>query len=427
MVTYDTRLLSYGEYIRRETGKKLTDDELIKRRNEQDIFDDHLFDALSEVGVEIVIFPHDYDGNAKASLKSLEDACESSQMIIHSTPKVGAFQCQDDTWRKDYQQRVEDLMYSRFLHKTDFHSHTKEVADKRSSQRIAQTNGIPVPKTWSMETYLSDIRTLPILFKTPHGSRAEGNLFLDREDQLRLFFNEEANARCERNPPSMDSYDAQEYINTPSNHFTHYRIFTLGDGTIVGAVLGVSGNRKDQPVRRACPSEYSYEDTLTEDFQRRKASIPQSELLITLWGARFYDHVLSPLYLGLLDVFSNHSNGGTQIALTPASESKVASDYEKVILVEHGINPDVSLLPVRLEAMAKQVARIFAPHGLLYTGQDWLQDRDGNFYFVEVNSGPGLEIFNTLHNFGRGDETTAMRIGTRKLAEALRDYTPPSI
>ena len=113
--------------------------------------------------------------------------------------------------------------------------------------------------------------------------------------------------------------------------------------------------------------------------------------------------------------------------MTPASESKVASDYEKEILAEHGINPNVPQLPVRLEAMAKKVAKTFAQHGLLYTGQDWLQDRKGNFYFLEVNSGPGLEIFNTLYNFGRGDETTAMRIGTRKLAEALRDYTPPSI
>ena len=292
LVSYDTRLPAYGEYIRRKTGKRLTDDELIRRRNDQDIFDDNLFAALSEVGVDVVIFPHDYDENAESSLKSLGDACESSQVVIHSTPKVGAFQCQDDTWRGDYQQRVEDLMYSRFLHKTDFHSHTKEVADKRSSQRIAQTNGIPVPKTWSMEKYLSDIRTLPILFKTPHGSRAEGNLFLDRGDQLRLFFNKEANARCGRDPPSMDSYDAQEYINTPSNHFTNYRIFTLGDGTIVGAVLGVSENRKSQPIRRAYPSQYSYEDTLTEDFQRRKTSIPQSELLPTLWGTPVYDHVL---------------------------------------------------------------------------------------------------------------------------------------
>ncbi|MFH1134142.1 MAG: hypothetical protein V1735_06650 [Nanoarchaeota archaeon] len=427
LVTYDTTLPAYGAYIRRETGKKLTDYELIRSRNEQDIFEDHLFDALSKVGVNVVMFPHDYDGNAEASLNSLESACESAQMVVHSTPKVGAFQCNDNNWRDDYQQRVEDLIYSRFLHKTDFHSHTKEVADKRSSHRIAQTNGIPVPKTWSMKQYLLDIRTLPVLFKTPYGSRAEGNIFLDREDQLRLFFDEEANARCGISPPSMDCYDAQEYINTPSSHFTHYRIFTLGDGTIVGAVLGVSGNRKDQPVRRAYPSEYSYEDTLTEDFQRRKASIAQSKLLATLWGAPIYDHVLSPLYLGLLDVFSNHSAGGTQIALTPTSQSKVPTAYEKGVLTEHSINPDMPQLPARLEEMAKQVARIFAPHGLLYTGQDWLQDRNGNFYFLEVNSRPGLEIFNTLHNFGRGDETTAMRIGTRKIAEAFRDYTPPSI
>ncbi|NTV23378.1 MAG: hypothetical protein HGA85_03310 [Nanoarchaeota archaeon] len=427
LVTYDTGLPAYNEYIKRKTGDILTDDELKRRRNEQDIFDDHLFAALSDVGVDVAIFPHDYDGNAGSSLSSLEAACESAEVIVHSTPKVGAFQCQDDAWRTDYQHRVEDLIYSRFLHKTEFNSHTKEVTDKRSSHRIAQAIGIPVPKTWSMEKYLSDVRLLPVLFKTPNGSRAEGNLFLDREEQLRLFFDEEANARCGRSPPSMDSYDAQEYINTPSNHFTHYRIFTLGDGTIVGAVLGVSGNRKDQLVRRAYPSKYSYEDTLTEEFQRMKASIPKNELFLKIWGAPMYDHVLSPLYLGLLDVFSNHSNGGTQIALTPTDQSRAIAPYEKEILVEHRLNPDMPQLPAKLEAMARRVARAFAPHGLLYIGQDWLQDRNGNFYFLEVNSGPGLNIFNTLYNFGRGDETTAMCIGTRKLAEALREYTPPSI
>lgn len=424
LVTYDTRLPAFRKYIRREYGMELSVDQLIKRRHEQDIFDDHLFDALSRVGVEVKIFPHDYDGNSKASLKSLESACESAEMIIHSTPKVGAFQCQNDSWREEYQQRVEDLIYSRFLNKTDFSSHTKVVTDKRSSHRIAQANGINVPETWSMEKYLSEIRTLPILFKTPHGSRAEGNLFLDREEQLKLFFDEEANARCRRSSPSMDSYDAQEYINTPSNHFTHYRIFSLGDGTIIGAVLGVSGNKKDQLERKACPSNYSYEDTLNEDFQRKKELIPQNELVAILWGRPIYEHVFSPLYLGLIDVFSNHSNSGTQIALTPTSKSKVATDYEKGILTEHSINPNMPQLPGKLEDMARQVARTFAPHGLLYTGQDWLQDRKGNFYFLEVNSGPGLEIFNTLHNFGRGNETTAMKIGAMKLAEALSEYNP---
>lgn len=50
---------------------------------------------------------------------------------------------------------------------------------------------------------------------------------------------------------------------------------------------------------------------------------------------------------------------------------------------------------------------MFQEYGVQYAGQDWLQDEDGEFHFLEINSGPGLEIFNTLYNRGEGDEETA--------------------
>lgn len=172
----------------------------------------------------------------------------------------------------------------------------------------------------------------------------------------------------------------------------------MGDGTIVGAVMSVSGNRKDELERTSEPGPF-------------------------LAGCSIYDNVDSPLYMDCLKVVSNHAQGGSQIAFNANGDSKPLSEKDREVLFDHGYNPESRLkLHPKLTKLAGNVAKEFSKFGVAYSGQDWMQDQQGNFHFIELNAGPGMEIFNTLYNRGEGDDKTAMAIGSRKLAEALKDY-----
>lgn len=49
--------------------------------------------------------------------------------------------------------------------------------------------------------------------------------------------------------PSFRDYQVQEFINSPSDYFTQYRLFTFGDVQILGGVLNVSANKKSEAER----------------------------------------------------------------------------------------------------------------------------------------------------------------------------------
>ena len=92
---------------------------------------------------------------------------------------------------------------------------------------------------------------------------------------------------------------------------------------------------------------------------------------------------------------------------------------------DHGINPDTRGIPEPLENHARAVGRELAKYGIVIAGQDWIQDKEGNFYFLEPNPDPGWNIFRTLFFGGKNTQGEYLDFAANKIADALSRYTPP--
>jgi hypothetical protein len=238
-------------------------------------------------------------------------------------------------------------------------------------------------------------KTFPAVFKMKDTSQGQGIYHIEIDDQFRKLFDKDYIQRDDqyrsgRFSNSRDYFDVSEFIDCPSDHFTHYRVFTLGDGTIVGGVLSYSGLRKSDDER-----------------------IVLDDVNI----GNVYDDVKSPLFLNRRKVVSNKGNGGNQIPLNPTDEARPVTDYESEILDQHGVIDQQ--IPQALEDQARRTAQRLGEKGLYVLGQDWIQGRDGKFYCLEVNAGPQFGIFDTLYNHGVGNDEAAQRIATEKIANGI--------
>ena len=396
--TYDFTDETYMEYY----GKYPELFSMHSTNRDRNKFDQLLFKNLHESGVAAEMLTHEENQDIPSTLTSLDEKLGKADMVFHVTPRI-AFEKEDSIWKTDYQKSIEDLVISKFLGKSHFSSNDVNFFTKQNVRKIATPSGIPMPPSFTVEDYLASERQLPVILKRDDLSDGEGIYFIDKPEQIDRFFDQSLYSRkdVEHILPKRTYYlfEVQEFIETPSNHYTHYRIFTLGDGTILGAILSVSANTKDKPKRIVEPVPF-------------------------VWGSICID---SPLYMGFIKVVSNHAQGGTQIPLNPGSDSKPLTAEDAEVLKAHGLDQTKPTLPSDLKNLAEKAGILFSNYGALYSGQDWIQDKTGNFYFLELNHDPGLEIFNTLYNRGKGDHETAMAIGTRKLAGALKDYNNPNL
>jgi hypothetical protein len=278
----------------------------------------------------------------------------------------------------------------------DFLSSMNKV---QSAEYLAQ-QGVPVPKIQSVRNYLDGEKPLPVVLKVNEGSRGENIFFVEKLEQLVNYFDREFYRKGirvslgdslemhETTLPDPEEYHVSEFIDSPSDHYTHFRILTFRD-QILGAVLNYSSNKK------------SDESRMSEKYGRgTPGRMPN-------WTTA----PESPMYL-------------TQIPVTITPNSREINDYERTVLEKHGINPNNPELPINLVGLAKRVGTLLSEHGSAYLGQDWIMDRKGNFYCLEVNDAPGMDAFNMTHNHGSSVEAEGMRVGYQVLARAIRNFQP---
>jgi hypothetical protein len=286
--------------------------------------------------------------------------------------------------------RVDGLIRRRYLHKSHISLPEDYGLDKLTWARRMQKAGIPIPKTMKVEEYLAT-RNVPAVLKARSFYQGKRVLYLEK-DQIERFFDKSTwqGRVSAKNMPQPGQYFVQEFIETPSDRFTSYRVVTVGD-VIVGCVLTVSGQTKSVIM-----SEVEAKD-LYQKLARMFNAYP---------------------------IVSNVAAGGIQIPVS--HDSRKLEDWEKQVLRYHNIDPDTLGIPEPLKNFATSAGRVAAKHGLLISGQDWLQDRSGNLYFVEVNEYPplGFGIFNTLFLGGKGTNTQIQQVAEHQIANGLRSYTP---
>ncbi len=192
--------------------------------------------------------------------------------------------------------------------------------------------------------------------------------------------------------------ELREYVPTPGDRYTSFRILTAPTGDILAAGLLYSGHRKTQ--RRVTVDGF----------------VPCAEI---------YRHInqlespTSPYFFDALDIRSNIAQGGHCIPLTGIGAERPKDDTEQAVLISHGMYPDTPQLPKELADAASHLGRTAGKAAGLVCGQDYLMHaRTGDFYFLEGNTTPGIKTYEACHYQTPGSDKHALRL--ELLSNALR-------
>ncbi len=166
---------------------------------------------------------------------------------------------------------------------------------------------------------------------------------------------------------SWRSFTFEQYIQTPSDRFTSFRIVADSFGYSHSALL-------------------LYSSTTKEDAMSKVRDLSSSSK-----KARLYDLYLldpeSPFYIPTPSIVSNHSMGGGQINfLYSEAVSEEQAEIQQNILKAHGFDLNNPKLPEHLLVHAKDLGWRFGQE-YIFTGLDFIMDaQTGKFYLLEMNS-----------------------------------------
>ena len=383
-----------------------------------------IFENMRNSGVDVDILPKVDPKNLEGILSMFKKRLDGAEMVFHipeftHNQLYSAYDIDFRKWVREMDSighrwtsdEYDELQTTRrdrekeFKHKLNSHIGSLKVSgtildadvfikELEEAYTTLDEIGLPRIKRMTVDEWEAD-KFFPAVFKKRYTSGGQGIYFLENDDQFRKLFDPkyiigDINSTSGRYSDSGDYFGISEFIECPSDHYTHYRVFTLGDGTILGTVLSYSAFRKSEDERIA------FDD-------------------INTWNV--YDDVKSPLFLNRKKIVSNKGNGGFQIPLNPNKASREITDYERALLEEHGIANQQT--PARLVHQASHAAKTFGKKGLYISGQDWIQGKDGNCYCIEINKFPQLGVFDTLYNRGTGNNDKIQRIAAEKIADNI--------
>lgn len=279
------------------------------------------------------------------------------------------------------------------------------IRGKATSEEIDQwvkeaVPDVQKPKAFTVEDLTRGDAPLPVVASFRASSGGEGKFLIETEEQRSKFL-QFLEARGKHSKGLSSAFDIKEFINTPSDRYTSYRVLVSATGKILASGLLYSENVKSN-------SEYA-----TSDADPGSLGHTGGDILDWLTVEK------SPYYLRSRKFMSNLRGGGDDIPLNPTENSRAISEEERAILEQHGIGSDGKLPP----KLADQASRIGASAGRklgLMVGVDFIQDNQGNFYYLETNPEPGLQVYLDAKNNGVGDRNFAYK---RAVEEMLPELT----
>lgn len=213
-----------------------------------------------------------------------------------------------------------------------------------------------------------------------------GIYLIETEDQLKIF-----NLFLANDGKQMDdSFEYSPYINTPSDRYTSFRVVVSAKGAILASALFYSAARKSEPT-------FIQSDSDPEEL---------GEL-----GSNLLDYLENPAsryYLKSKRIISNLASGGSVIPLDPTDKSISTTESGEQILQQHGISDQK--LPKILAQASRSIGENVGRLKGLFVGIDYIQDREGNYYYLESNAGPGIGAYLAAKNNGQGTEADGYRM-----------------
>ena len=223
----------------------------------------------------------------------------------------------------------------------------------------------------------------PVVAKEPGLDEGSGIFFIETSEQWGKFKSFIENVT----PFYKKIFVFQEYILTPSERFTSFRVMVDATGSVLASSLIYSGHEKS-----------------TEETDR--VDIPFSEL--EQLGANLLDqlrHPASPYYLAARKMFSNCAQGGGLITLNPRKlTTSPQNKMENGLLTAHGIDPVTRKLPPVLSAAASTLGRTLVKEQALYAGLDFVPEAEtGRHLFMESNPTCGLLTYAAAKSLREAD------------------------
>lgn len=174
------------------------------------------------------------------------------------------------------------------------------------------------------------------------------------------------------------SWFFEEYIDTPSDFYTSFRVVADCFGKVHHGVLIRSSERKS--MRKIEDSMIVAGTRVTPENFIEFYALPGAE------NEAILNCPSSPLYLGAKSIVSNVRKGGKAI---PLNSSKVIDPEDREILLTHNINPDDPSIPeVLIDTTAK--IGVISRGDYPFVGVDFILRKDGQFSYLETNFGPAI-------------------------------------
>lgn len=280
------------------------------------------------------------------------------------------------------------------LRKDEFVICSEAFLAKRAEELLAQIAELKRPKTLMIQEFLQE-PFFPVMVKDFNQQGGKGKYLIETQAQWDTFY-----AFIAAYPdPIARFFECQEFIETPSDRYTSYRVMVSALGKIMASGLSYS-----EP--KAKMGKYTTDRPHFECYV--EFDLPPEDLL-TNPKSRFY--------LGAKRVVSNVAQGGRSIVLDPTERSKPMIDGDKEILLAHGLDPEHPSLPEDIKIMAQKIGVTLGREMDLVVGIDFIQGAGGNYY-LETNGHPGLKDYVDTHFYGDIQETLAYQ---HMIGNVLRD------
>lgn len=173
----------------------------------------------------------------------------------------------------------------------------------------------------------------------------------------------------------MSRLTKREFIRTPGNHYTSWRVAVSAVGKVMSAGLVYSAHTKaSHRVVTLGPEDKSY---LEDNMAIRR--------------------VFEDPYTGLhsADIRSNINVGATAIPLMGPrirhAETWLTRDMTQV-LIDHSIDPRRPEAPSALLGLAATIGNAIGPYGDVTLGIDFIMGDDGKFRYLEANTDQGPKV-----------------------------------
>lgn len=230
--------------------------------------------------------------------------------------------------------------------------HAKKVINGSLASEVSKLKAAEISKVLGLEhprvfSSVSDPdATFPLVAKPNFGSRGKG---------IRLLWSRDGFPQFPRG-----SYVLQEYLDTKTGYAISFRIITVVDRVLSGAM--------------------------------------------------FYNKST---------MLSNLSQGGDAIAFTGPNRSRGLSHEQEGLVRRLGLDPANRSIPEEVLQMTAKVGKYLSARGAQILGQDYIVDRNGHWYFCEANAYPGYLVLDITDGEGKKQILSGYRLATRMLSDAI--------